>query len=419
MKLLILVKNYYPSVGGTQIFFQHLAEYCVKHFGFVVHVYTIDSYYGPEKDIYKKIEPSEEYINGVFIKRFGYRRWHRKPFLVIQKACIKLFNKSPDYLSIRRTGPWSASLQKAILNTDADVIVGATSSYKYMMYPLIRYKIKNTKPFIYQGAMHFDGNHQHVAKYVLKSIKKSEFYLANSTYEKEALVNLGVRPEIIKILGVAVEHDLTYLQLNTQYRQELQLSPSQPLMAYIGRITKFKSIDILVKAMPLVCKQIPDVCLLIAGYDNNYTDELKQLIASLPSEASNNIRFRLNIDTFEKNSIYNSIDLLVLPSKSESFGLVFLEAWVFKKAVIGTRIGAINSIIADGTDGILFNPDDSEHLASCIIDILLNKRKREQLGIEGHNKLLKNYSWEVVGKKFKNICEQAIEKFETAKSKEA
>jgi glycosyltransferase involved in cell wall biosynthesis len=394
MKLLIVVKNYYPSVGGTQIFFQHLAEYCVQHFGFEVQVYTTDSYFGPEKNFYKKIELPEESINGVLVKRFEYRRWHRKPFEIVQKACIKLFNKSSRYLAIRRTGPWSISLQKAIENSDADIIVGATSAYKYMIYPLIRHKLKNPKPFIYQGALHFDVNQQqqYIADYVLNSIKQSEFYLANSNYEKEVLVDMGIQPEIIEVLGVAVEHDISKLKFDAEYRPRLQLSPAQPLIAYIGRITKFKSLDVLIKAMHFVCKEIPNAHLLIAGYDNNYADELKQLVASFPNEISNKILFRLNIDDIEKNSIYNSIDLLVLPSKSESFGMVFLEAWAFKKAVIGAKISAINSIITDGVDGLLFIPDNPEHLAACIIDILQDTKMKSQLGIEGYNKLLHNYS---------------------------
>ncbi len=114
MKLLIVVMNYYPSIGGTQIFFRHLAEYCVLHFAFEVEVYTTDSYYGPEKDRYKKIDVQQEYINGVLVSRFAYRRWHRKPFLLAQKMCIRLFGRSSAYLSVRRTGPWSPSLQKAI-----------------------------------------------------------------------------------------------------------------------------------------------------------------------------------------------------------------------------------------------------------------------------------------------------------------
>ena len=414
MKLLIVVKNYYPSVGGTQIFFQKLAEYCVQQFGFQVQVYTIDSYFGSEKNYYKRINCTEECINGVFVKRFPYRRWHQKPFLLAQKAYIKVFGKSSDYLSIRRTGPWSSSLQKAIERTDADVIVGATSSYKYMTYPLIRHKLKNAKPFIYQGALHINEK-QGIANYVLESIQQSEFYLANSSYERNVLIRMGVPSKSIKVLGIAVEHDITKLQFDMQYRKQLQFAPAQPLIAFIGRITKLKSIDILVKAMPLISKQIPDICLLIAGYNNNYADELKHLVNLLPSDVSNRIHFKLDITVFEKNSIYNSIDLLVLPSKSESFGLVFLEAWAFKRAVIGTKIGAIESIIANGTDGVLFNPDNPEHLASCIIDILKNKDKKNQLGLEGYKKLISNYSWEVVGEKFKHICEHAIEKFAATK----
>jgi glycosyltransferase involved in cell wall biosynthesis len=418
MKLLIVVKNYYPSVGGTQIFFQHLAEYCVQHFGFEVQVYTTDSLFGPEKNYYKKIDPSEEYINGVLVKRFKYRRWHRKPFLIAQKAFIKLFSKSSNYLAIRRTGPWSASLQKAIENSDADIIVGATSAYKYMTYPLIRHKLRNPKPFIYQGAFHFDINkqQQHIANYVLNSIKQSEFYLANSDYEKEALVDKGIPPGIIEVLGVAVEQDISKLKFDAEYRKQLKLSTDQPLIAYIGRITKFKSLDILLKCMHLVCKKIPSAHLLIAGYDNDYADELKQLMASFPIEISSNILFRLNIDDIEKYSIYNSIDLLVLPSKSESFGMVFLEAWTFKKAVIGAKIGAIDSIITDGVDGVLFIPDDLEHLAACIIGILQDNEKKSQLGIEGYNKLVHKYSRKVIGEKFKCICEEAIEKFKASKS---
>ncbi len=418
MKLLIVIKNYFPSVGGTQIFFQYLAEYCVQHFGFEVQVYTTNSYFGPEKSYYKKIEPSEEYINGVWVKRFAYRRLHRKPFLIAQKACIKLFNKSSNYLAIRRTGPWSASLQKAIENTDADIIVGATSAYKYMTYPQIRHKLKDPKPFLYQGALHFEVNQQQqqIADYVLNSIKHSEFYLANSDYEKEVLIDKGVPPETIEVLGVAVEHDINKLKFDAEYRKQLKLSTDQPLIAYIGRITKFKSLDILIKAMHLVCKQISNAHLLIAGYDNDYADELKQLVASLPTEISNNILFSLNIDDTEKNSIYNSIDLLVLPSKSESFGMVFLEAWAFKKTVIGAKIGAIDSIITNGIDGVLFKPDDPEHLAACIVDILQDNKKKSQLGIEGYNKLLHNYSWRVIGEKFKCICEEAIERFKASKS---
>ena len=251
MKLLIVVMNYYPSIGGTQSFFKHLAEHCVQQFGYEVEVYTTDSYYGPEKDQFKRIVPTEEHINGVLVKRFRYHRWQRKPFLLAQKTCIKLFKRSSNYLSIRRTGPWSPALDRAIRNTNADVIIGATSCYKYMNYPLVRCKLKNAKPFIYQGALHFDANiqEQNITPSILNSIKESEFYLANSLYEKEVLISKGVHAENIIVLGIAVEHNVSKLKYNLSYHPQLQIAVKQPLIAFIGRINELKSIDILIKAI--------------------------------------------------------------------------------------------------------------------------------------------------------------------------
>jgi glycosyltransferase involved in cell wall biosynthesis len=89
--------------------------------------------------------------------------------------------------------------------------------------------------------------------------------------------------------------------------------------------------------MLLVCRQVPDAHLIIAGDDNGYAVKLQELIATLPTSFKEKIHFRLNVDEEEKNTIYNSIDVLVLPSKSESFGLVFLEAWACNNPVIGVR----------------------------------------------------------------------------------
>ncbi len=297
------------------------------------------------------------------------------------------------------------------------MIIGATAAYKFMTYPLVRSKLKNKKPFIYQGALHFDVNRQepYIAPVVLQSIQQSEYYLANSVYEKHVLISMGVPAVNIEVLGIAVEHDTSKSTFNTQYRQQLQIAPGQPLIAFVGRISELKSIDILIKAMPLVCKQVPGAHLIIAGDDNGYAEKLKELLTTFTPAVRDKIIIRTGVDEHEKNSIYNSIDLLVLPSKSESFGMVFLEAWAFKKAVIGAKIGAINLIIDDGIDGVLFQPDDVAHLASCIIDVLQNDSKRKQLGEAGHQTLMDHYTWDIVGLKFKAVCEKAIQKFELSR----
>ncbi len=101
----------------------------------------------------------------------------------------------------------------------------------------------------------------------------------------------------------------------------------------------------------------------------------------------------------------------MLPSKEESFGIVFLEAWSFSKPVVGANIGAIASLIEDGTDGLLFEPDNPESLAEKLTLLINSEQLRNELGNNGHKKFSEQYTWDVVAKKFRDVYQSAITKF--------
>ena len=69
MKIVHVSHLYHPSAGGVQFWFKNVSERLVKDYGDDVTVVTTNSMYGPERDIFKKIEPAEETINGVKIIR--------------------------------------------------------------------------------------------------------------------------------------------------------------------------------------------------------------------------------------------------------------------------------------------------------------------------------------------------------------
>jgi glycosyltransferase involved in cell wall biosynthesis len=89
-------------------------------------------------------------------------------------------------------------------------------------------------------------------------------------------------------------------------------------------------------------------------------------------------------------------DLFVLPSGQESFGIAFVEAWSCAKPVIGARVGAVSSLIDEGRDGLLFSADDPDSMAGTICRLLADEALRRRLGAAGRQKVLGNFTWEIV-----------------------
>ena len=414
MKILHVLHNYFPSIGGTQILFQNIAEHCVKDYDDAVEIFATNSLYGPTKRQFKLVIPSFEIINGVNVKRFNFYRFHL-PFFRMVTRLFMFLNIDVPYTFFKLIyGPWSPSLIAAIKQTDADIIVASPiSSYSYISYSLFRSKLKNPKPFVIQGAIHFkeDENVEVIPKQILAAIKKCDYYISNTDFEKQRLIELGIDGNNIVSIGPGVNERIFENGDARYYRELLNIEDDEILVAYMGRIESTKSIDTLLKATQLVLEKNSKVKLVIAGYESLYFEELKKVVAIFSKEEQHKIQFVTNLDTQQKINLYHAIDVLVLPSISESFGMVFLEAWACKKPVIGTNIGAIRCIVDHEKNGLLVKPLSVNELSDALIKLAADKDLRVQLGLNGYQKLIGNYTWDIVTKKYRDTYLKAIEKF--------
>jgi len=95
--------------------------------------------------------------------------------------------------------------------------------------------------------------------------------------------------------------------------------------------------------------------------------------------------------------------MLVLPSRVDSFGLVFLEAWAYRKPVIGAAAGGIPEVISDGSDGFLVPFGDVKGLAHRIATLLDDKALARQMGEEGYRKVIRFYTWDAIFPRLEEI----------------
>jgi D-inositol-3-phosphate glycosyltransferase len=255
--------------------------------------------------------------------------------------------------------------------------------------------------FFYYGSIHLNEDESKTFLYPTQvaSMNASTLYLANTLYEKRRLEKVGVTGEKIFVLGSGVDMQ-PFTSVNPesvkQYKEELGIPEDGLLIGYAGRIEPTKNVITLIKAFEKIAAQFPGVYLLVAGSDSGYVAELKDYCSGLTAEISARIRFQPNFPIEKKALVFNAIDILVLPSHNESFGLVFLEAWSCKKPVIGASIGAVRDVINDGTDGLLMEVNNESSLAKKLAELIGNETLRATMGENGFAKVKENYTWDII-----------------------
>jgi glycosyltransferase involved in cell wall biosynthesis len=396
MKIVHISHLYHPSSGGVQFFFKNVSERLVRDYGDDVTVVTTNSYYGPERKMFKNVGPAEEVVNGVKVIRFPFVRWHIKPFAFINKVLAKLSIRKPQLMFLTANGPVSPKMKRYLMNVDANAFCGSSANYYYMQLPLWR-----KCNFFYFGSIHWEADESKTTLYPIqvKSMNASSLCLANTGYEKSRLIKSGVKAEKIFVLGVGVDME-PFVNVDVKdivtFRKDIGVPEDGLVIGYAGRIEKTKNVLVLIKAFEKIALQFAEAYLLIAGAGGEYVNHLKNYCSTLPDAIATRIKWQPNFPIEKKTMVFNSIDILVLPSHNESFGIVFLEAWSCKKPVIGVSIGAVRDVIRDGEDGLLMEMDNEASLAEKLSKLMSDTQLRKRMGENGFAKVEENYTWDII-----------------------
>lgn len=184
----------------------------------------------------------------------------------------------------------------------------------------------------------------------------------------------------------------------TNFVQLFKLDTSKTIVATIARLSWEKGIDIYLNAIKRVLEQWNEVVFIVVG-DGPLKGELIRLAKEL--DIQKHVVFTGWVQNV--SVVYSVADFFVLPSRSEALGLSILEAWSFGKPTIASRVGGIPEIIDDKIDGILFEPNDPNSLASNIVNFLHHSQEIKILGVAGMEKVLSQYQIQRMSENMKSI----------------
>ena len=180
------------------------------------------------------------------------------------------------------------------------------------------------------------------------------------------------------------------------------------VILYVGRIVPRKGLHILIQALSLIEREIPDIKLLVvgSGYGSYYMSILEMIHSY---NLNDKVIFLGKVMESKLPEVYRSADVFVLPSLfGEAFGIVILEALASGVPVIASATGGVKEIIIDYVNGLLLKRVCAEEIAKLLLELFYDNNLRKKLAINGREFVLKYYDWSVVEPKILEVYDEVL-----------
>jgi len=160
------------------------------------------------------------------------------------------------------------------------------------------------------------------------------------------------------------------------------------VLLFVGRLELRKGIDVLLATLPELLAQFETLDIWIAGddtieLDGGMTARAGFLADEAVSAIAERVYFLGAVSDEELRWLYANCDVFTSPSRFESFGLIFVEAMMFGRAIVGCRAGGVPEVVEDGVTGLLAEAGDVGSLAAALSRLLGDAVLRDALGAAG------------------------------------
>lgn len=215
---------------------------------------------------------------------------------------------------------------------------------------------------------------------VRKVLAHADKVIVASNYVYREAISAGCDKERLVYLPNGIDLQRFNTHIDGSFVKKRLGITNRPIIFTLRAHEAKNGIEYLIKAVPLVLKEMPEAIFIIGGDGplRVYHELLAKRLGILKS-----IFFVWRIPQKQLPFYYAACDVFVIPSIIEAFGLVTGEALASGKPVIGTNVGGIPDIVADGINGILVRPRNPQEIAKQIIVLLQNPELRKEMGIKG------------------------------------
>lgn len=340
-KKIIIIGPAYPYRGGNSLFVSHVYDALKENFDVKVFNYSLlypsilfpgKTQFDESATVIKKA-PNERLVNSI-----SPISWFN--------AANRIIKENPDLVVFDWWHPFFAMCHFTISG-------------------LIKKKFRKKILFITENFISHEGNFidKRLTDIGLKNA--SAFMVLSNIVEKEVMMianGRNVYKSELPIYDCYSSDDKTSTET---LRKQFGFSQNDKVLLFFGYVRKYKGLDLLIDAFPIIKNSIPNAKLLIVGefYDSPdfYLNKIKQLQIEKDTVVVNQF-----VPNEEVGKYYKSCDLVILPYCSATQSGILNVAYGFSKPVLVTNVGGLSEFVEDKKTGLIIRPDSPQEIASGV-----------------------------------------------------
>jgi glycosyltransferase involved in cell wall biosynthesis len=403
MRIAHFIQRYSPALGGSEAYFARLSRFFVEQ-GDHVAVFTsnavgLEAFWSRSAAV---VPAGTSVENEVEVRRYPLwhwpgRRWLLKPISMIPHRlwqCLTLPCNPICPAMWRDSGRMDIAF---------DVVHAAAFPYAWPIACARRLARRLNIPLFLTPFLHLGDpadpadrtRRGYLAPPLVWLLREAEGIFVQTASELTAVVNLGIAPDKVILQGLGVEPAECTGGDRDGLRRQWKVADDAVVIGHLANQSREKGTIDLLLAVETLWQRGINVHIVLAGPEMaNFRAFWPGFEQRLSSEQQPRIHRLGVLDDQQKRDFFAGIDVFTLPSRSDSFGLVLLEAWANAKPVIAYRAGGIADLIRHDSDGLLAPCGDVGALAAGLESLCRDAARRSAFGSHGLARVQSEFRWQ-------------------------
>ena len=397
MRIAWFTHRYHPCVGGAENYGRAMVRRFVAegHEAEVVTSDALDLWYFTDRGRRRVEAPAVSTLDGASVRRFAVR--HRP----LQRYVGRALSYAPHWPTRCRVASYMPILPGINKFRGAfDAVFAVGFPYTIFSYAALQTARAAGAPLILTPFLHLatpdDPFRKHFTRpHQVRLLREADTVVVQTRIEADAVAGWDIPREKILTLGMAVEHAEVTGGDPLVVREQLGIPQGRTVVGHLATLDPNKGSNDLVLAVARLNAARPDadpVALVMAGPTSPAFEAF--LATTFGGDLPRWLALLGPLPLSGRADFFAALDVFSMPSRTDSFGIVFLEAWANGLPVVAAAAGGVPEVVRDGETGLLVPFGALDQLSSAIGDLISNPSKARKMGAAGRSTVNHGYTWD-------------------------